>query len=122
MIDTRVGSDQTIVKGRELAPFQCNFGRPIYPSQRPFISWEIEEPNGNVYEIKDSQKKDYNYRIQFNSIGFLQMHFIEDHQNLTRVRCIATNPVKPSEKVYSRWATLHISSELLLLMVNRLDN
>uniref|UniRef100_A0A1X7UJA3 Uncharacterized protein n=1 Tax=Amphimedon queenslandica TaxID=400682 RepID=A0A1X7UJA3_AMPQE len=111
LIDTRIGTSETTVKGRELAPFQCNLSRPIYRAVRPFLSWEVEEPNGNVYEITKSGDKDYNFRIQFDNIAFLQMHFIEDYQNLTRVRCIATNPNEPSEKIYSRWATLSISDD-----------
>ena len=111
MIETRVTSETNIVRGRENVPFECELSKPYYATVRPLITWEINDPSGVTTEIVESGPFDLNFRIQFNNNGYLQIHIVQESHNNTRVRCIATNPLAPSEKVYSRWATLIISSK-----------
>lgn len=103
--------------GRETVPFQCELSKPFYATVRPNITWELTQPSGAVFEIVDSGKYDLIFRMQFSNISYLQIHLVDNTTNNgTKVRCIATNPLEPSEKVYSNEATLTISSKIKIFV------
>ena len=99
---------------REAAAFNCEFSSLPRFGRRPVIVWEYYRASTNTSEVLNLNGSDVLSLFQYDHIGYFQLHSPTTFDDGSRVRCLARHPQDPSQQVESQWATITISSELLL--------
>ena len=95
--------------GYEPITFQCELVK-IFNGTKPIITWQyIDTEGGDVLNYTDFENAVNNrYIVQYDHIGYFQVHSPTAALNGSRARCVATRPDSPTEVVYSEWASANL--------------
>ena len=103
---------------RAPAGFDCMLASYQPNGVRPYIVWEVLQSNGTS-ELYDPRQPTVtgarSVALQLDHHGYLQIFDPQPADDMTHVRCVASNPVSPSEVVMSKWASITISGAVLLM-------
>lgn len=96
--------------GYEPITFQCELVK-IYNGTKPVITWQIIESGGNgpILNITETNTSNNWYIMQYDHIGYIQIHSPTNDMNGLQARCVATRPDSPSEYVYSEWSYANLT-------------
>ena len=94
-------------QGYEPIAFQCELIK-IYNGTKPNISWQVLEMEGGPI-LNYTESSGNRIVIQYDHIGYFQIHSPSMTLNGLQARCVATHPSSPTEEVYSEWALANMT-------------